>query len=292
MKRIALTGFSALLLLSAGPSRTHAQTRSPSFQYVVTAGGELSGSSTTYTAHAGSRQLIYFSNDKLTIAATVEVEDISGGAARLKVAARSYSGKVDRATSERELKSSLPREYTYVPIERLSMPVDGGGVLALVGAIADEAGNLSKPLAQLSPETEPGQILLMSPVFLRGDRVLANLRMGVATGPGMPGNPAVALYAPSEGLFIFALLPFEGACACQVVLGRAECSLQGSDYTLLSARPIAAVDHESKIWALHVPAYRPSKVGVSWPDREASMKAGALHNLLTELRVEGSTYPH
>jgi len=291
MKRIALTGFSALLL-SAGPSRTHAQTRSPSFQYVATAGGELSGSSTTYTAHARSRQLIYFSNDKLTIAASVEVEDIRGGAARLKVAARSYSGKVDRATSERGLKSSLPREYTYVPIEKLSMPVDGGGVLALVGAIADEAGNLSKPLAQLSPETEPGQILLMSPVFLRGDGVLANLRMGAATRPGLPGNPAVALYAPSEGLFIFALQPFEGASACQVVLLRAECSLQDSDYTLLSARPIDAVDHESKIWALHVPAYRPSNVGVSWPDSKASMRAGALHNLLTELRVEGSTYPH
>jgi hypothetical protein len=281
-----------VLLLSAGLSHTHAQTPSPSFQYVATAGGGLSGSSTTYTAHPGSRQLIYFSNDKLTIAATVEVEDIRGGTARLKVAARSYSGKVDRATCERELKSSARREYTYVPIEKLSMPVDGGGVLALVGAIADEAGNLSKPLAQLSPETEPGRILLMSPVFLRGDQVLANLRMSVGTGPGPPGNPAVALYAPSEGLFIFALQPFEGASACRVVVGRAECSLQGSDYTLLSARPIGAVVPESKIWALHVPAYRPSKVGVNWPDSEASMRAGALHNLLTELRVEGSTYPH
>jgi hypothetical protein len=292
MKRIALTGFSAVLLLSAGPSHIHAQTRSPSFQYVATAGGDLRGSSTAYTAHPGSRQLIYFSNDKLTIAALVEVKDISGGVARLRVAARSFSGKVDRATSESELKSVLPREYTYVPIEKLSMPVDGGGVLALVGAIADEAGNLSKPLAQLSPETEPGRILLMSPALLRGDRVLANLRMGVATGPGLPGNPAVALYAPSEGLFIFALQPFEGASACQVILGRAECSLQGSDYTLLSARPIAALDDESKIWALHVPAYRPSKVGVSWPDSKASMRAGALHNLLTELRVEGSTPSH
>ena len=281
-----------MLLLSAGPSHIHAQTRSPSFQYVATAGGDLRGSSTAYTAHPGSRQLIYFSNDKLTIAALVEVKDISGGVARLRVAARSFSGKVDRATSESELKSVLPREYTYVPIEKLSMPVDGGGVLALVGAIADEAGNLSKPLAQLSPETEPGRILLMSPALLRGDRVLANLRMGVATGPGLPGNPAVALYAPSEGLFIFALQPFEGASACQVILGRAECSLQGSDYTLLSARPIAALDDESKIWALHVPAYRPSKVGVSWPDSKASMRAGALHNLLTELRVEGSTPSH
>ena len=134
--------------------------------------------------------------------------------------------------------------------------------------------------------------MLMSPVLLRGDRVLANLRMGVGTGPGLPGNPAAALYAPSEGLFIFALEPFGGASACQVVLGRVECSLQGSDYTLLSARPITAVNDESKIWALHVPAYLPSKVGASWPDGEASLRAGAFRDLLMELRVEGSTNPH
>ena len=290
MKRIALTGFSAVVLLSAGPVHTRAQTRSPSFQYVVT--GEGDNGIITDTAHPGSRQLVHFSNDSLTIAASIEVEEIRGGVALVRVRAKSYPGRVDRETCEKGLQSARSREYTYVPIEKLSMPVDGGGVLALVGAIADEAGDLSKPLAQLSPETEPGQLLLMSPALLRGDRVLANLRMGVGTEPGLPGNPAVALYAPLEGLFIFAFQPFEGASACQVVLGRAECSLQGSDYTLLSARPIAAADHESKIWALHVPAYLPSKVGASWPDGEASMRAGALPNLLTELRVEGSTSPH
>jgi hypothetical protein len=93
MKRIVVTGFSAMLLLSAGTGRTKGQTRSPSFQYVATAGGNLAGSMTTDTAHVGSRQLVYFSNDNLTIAATIEVEDISGGVARLKVIAQSYPGK-------------------------------------------------------------------------------------------------------------------------------------------------------------------------------------------------------
>jgi len=292
MKRIVVTGFSAVLLLSAGSDHTNGQTRSPSFQYVATAGGDLRGSQTTYTAHPGSRQLIYLSNDKLTIAATIEVKDISGGVARLRVMARSFSGKVDSETCEKELKSALPREYTYVPLEKLSMPVDGGGVLALTGAIADEAGNLSKPLAQYSVEAEPGQLLLLLPVLLRGDRVLINLKMGAGTGLGLKGNPAVALYAPPEGLFIFALQPFEGATACEVILGRAACSLGGSDYTLFSARPITGGDHESKIWLFHVPTYLPSKVGVSWRDGEGSMKAGELHDLLTELKVEGSTSRH
>jgi len=292
MKRIAVAGFSAMLLLSAGSAHTYGQTRSPSFQYVVTAGGELRGSSTTYTAHPGSRQLVYFSNDRLTIAATIEVKDISGGVARLRVMARSYPGKVERQTCERELKSALPQEYTYVPLEKLSMPVDGGGVLALTGAIADEGGNLSKPLAQFSVEAEPGQLSLLLPVLLRGDRVLINLKMGAGTGLGLKGNPAVALYAPPQGLFIFALQPFEGATPCEVILGRAACNLEGSEYTLFSARPITSGDDESKIWLFHVPTYLPSKVGVSWRDGEGSMTAGELHNLLTELRVEGSTSRH
>ena len=138
-------------------SQSHGQTRSPSFQYVATAGGELRGMSTPYTAHPGSRQFVYFSNDKLTIAAAIEVEDIRGGVALLRARTKSYPGTVDRETSERELKSALPREYTYVPMEKLSLAVDGGGVLSLEGAIADESGNLSKPIAPLPVGPEARQ---------------------------------------------------------------------------------------------------------------------------------------
>jgi hypothetical protein len=149
----------------------HGQTRSPSFQYVATAGGELRGLSTPYTAHPGSRQFVYFSNDKLTIAAAIEVEDIRGGVALLSARTKSYPGTVDRETSERELKSALPREYTYVPMEKLILAVDGGGVLSLEGAIADKSGNLSEPIAPLPARPGAGQTVRVSPALLRGDRV-------------------------------------------------------------------------------------------------------------------------
>lgn len=286
MKGMVVAGLSAVALLSTESTHTYGQPKSPSFQYVITAGGDLRGSSITDTAHPGSRQLVYFSNEKLTIAAVIKVEDISGGVARLKVIAHAHSGKVDRQTSERELKSAQPREYTYVPVERLSMFVDGGGVLSLVGAIADEAGKLAKPLAQYPVETEPGQILLLSPVLLRGDRVLVNLKNGAGTGARLNGNPAIALYAPRGGLFIFALQPFEGATACSVTLSRAACNSEGSDYTLFSARPITG---ESEIWFLRVPTYLPSRVGRNWRDGEAWIRAGALRDLLAEIRLEGFT---
>lgn len=153
------------------------------------------------------------------------------------------------------------------------------------------AGNLSKPLAPHSVEPEPGQIILMFPALLRGDRVLINLKTGAGTGLGLSGNPAVAVYAPAEGLFIFALQSFEGATACGVTLGRAVCSLEGDDYTLFSARPITGGDQESKIWVLRVPTYIPSRVAVSWRDDEGSIKSGELSRLLAELRVEGFASP-
>lgn len=288
LSRIVFAGFSAVLFaLSVGLAYTYGQSGSPSFQYVAAAGGELRGSSTNYTAYPGSRQLVYFSNGRLTIAAIIEVKEISGGVALLKVRAKSYPGTVDRETSERELKSALPREYTYVPVEKLSMPVDGGGVLSLVGAIADKTGNLSKPLASHSVEAEPGQFVLMFPALLRGDRVLVNLKISAGTGTGLRGNPAVALYAPPDGLFIFALQPFDGATPCEVILGRAVCSLEGNEYTLFSARPIIGGDQESKIWVRRVSTYIPSRVGASWGDDEGSIKAGELSRLLAELRVEG-----
>jgi hypothetical protein len=163
MKRIVLIGFSAMVLLSTGSGQSHGQTRSPFFQYVATAGGELRGVSTPYTAHPGSRQFVYFSNDKLTIAAAIEGEDIRGGVALLRARTKSYPGTVDRETSERELESALPREYTYVPMEKLSLAVDGGGVLSLEGAIVDESGNLSKPFAPLPVGPKAGQTMLVSP---------------------------------------------------------------------------------------------------------------------------------
>ena len=285
----AFAGFSAVLVvLSLASAYTHAQSASPSFQYVAAAGGELRGSSTNYTAHPGSRNFLYFSNDKLTIAAIIEVEDIRDGVARLKVRAKSYSGTEDRNTSEQELKSAPVREYTYVPLEKLSMPVDGGGLLSIIGAIADQAGNLSKPLAPHSVEAEPGQIVLMSPALLRGDRVLLNLKVGAATGTALRGNPAIALYATPDGLFIFALKPFDGATPCEVDAGRAACTLEGNEYTLLAARPITAGDRDSKIWALHVSPYNPSRDGITWPKRSGSITAGELSELLRELKVEAS----
>jgi hypothetical protein len=152
-------------------SERHGQTRSLSFQYVATAGGELRGLSTAYTAYPGSRQFVYFSNDKFTIAAAIEVEDIRGGVALLSARTKSYLGTVDRETSERELKLALSREYTYVPMEKLSLAVDGGGALSIEGAIADESGNLSKPIAPLPVGPEAGQTARTSPAFLRGNRV-------------------------------------------------------------------------------------------------------------------------
>src|SRR2546429_8554908 len=106
MKRIGLIGFSAMVLLSTGSGHSQGQSRSPSFQYVATAGGEIRGLSTPYTAHPGSRQFVYFSNDKLTIAATIEGGDNHGGGALVRGRTKSYPGTGDRATIEEETQST------------------------------------------------------------------------------------------------------------------------------------------------------------------------------------------
>jgi hypothetical protein len=221
------------------------------------------------------------------MAASIEVEEIRGGVALIRVRAKSYPGAVGRETSERELQSTRPREYTYVPMESLSLPVDGGGTFSLVGAIADEAGNLSKPMAPHSVWPGEGEISLMSPAILRGDRVMVNLKNGAGAGPGIRGNPAIAVFAPPEDLFIFALQPFEGATACEVTLGRAEFNLEGNNYTLLSDRPIIGEDRESRIWVLHVSKYTPPRFEPSRGDGKGWVEPGKLPKLLTELGVKG-----
>jgi hypothetical protein len=164
-------------------------------------------------------------------------------------------------------------------------------MLSLVGAVADEAGNLSKPMALHSLWPRAGEISLMAPALLRDDRVMVNLKQGGGADRGLRGNPAIALFAAPEDLFIFALEPFEGATACEVLFGRAECRLEGSNYTLFSERPILAEDHQSKIWVLHVNKYIPSRVEKSWLDGQSWMRPGELPDLLSELKV-GGVAPH
>lgn len=65
-------------------------------------------------------------------------------------------------------------------MESLSLPVDGGGMLSLVGAISDEAGNLSKPLAPHSLWPRTGEITLIAPALLRDERVMVNLSKALA----------------------------------------------------------------------------------------------------------------
>jgi len=284
--RIAVVGACAAVVLlstfSAGLLYTRAQNGVASFQYVVMAEGDLAGNH-AFLARAGSRNAAFFSSGQRTIAASIEVEEIRNGVARLKVRARSYPGRVDRGAAEKSLVDAPAREYTYVPLETLRLPVDEDGVLTISGAIADERGELEKPLAQHSIETQVGQLMLMSPALMRGDRVLANLRG--SAGTGSMRSPAVAVYAPGDGMFLFALQPFTGAAACRVVLGRAECELDGEAYTLFSARPITGGEGP-KIWAFRVAGGTPGGTGVHWVrERNGAIAAGELGKLEAELGI-------
>jgi len=90
MKRTVAAGFlAAVIAMLAGGARSPSV--SPSFQYVIAGEGDVRGMSTD-TAHPGSRQLIRFSDDNLTIAASIEVEEIRGGVALVKVRTKSYPG--------------------------------------------------------------------------------------------------------------------------------------------------------------------------------------------------------
>jgi len=136
-----------------------------------------------------------------------------------------------------------------------------------------------------------GEISLMAPALLRDDRVMVNLKQGGGADRGLGGNPAIAVFAPPEDLFIFALEPFEGATACEVLFGRAEFRLESNNYTLFSERPILSEDHQSKIWVLRV-KYVPSKVEQGGVDGKGWVQPGELSDLLTQLKVKGIVSHH
>jgi len=80
-----------------GSGHTHGQSRVP--RSIRCHGGRGASRFVNYVHRSpGSSQLVHFSNDKLTIAAKIEVEDIRDGVALVRVRAKSYPGRVDRET--------------------------------------------------------------------------------------------------------------------------------------------------------------------------------------------------
>ncbi len=237
--RLAL-GVLGVLLLAAAADLVyiHAQGGETWFRYQIRPSGRLAGRMTGAISRPASSNLFTFSDNNETLAINIEVREIRDAAVQLVVRAKSFAGKPDRSTIVCWLISAPAQKFTYIPGQTLAIPAEGGGALTLTGTLVDRARNSSEDLERYPLHPKPEEIVANSPVLARGHQILLDLRDSAAEAENKSGNPAIVLYAPPEGLFAFALKPFEGAVPCEAILGQARCTLEAEQYTLFSATPI------------------------------------------------------
>jgi len=136
------------------------------------------------------------------------------------------------------------------------------------------------PVMATNPETllpEPGEFRLFNPVLIRDNQVLLN--MADSRGAATETDPAMALYSPGLGRFVFSTVPFQGAIEGKLQFSQISFTLEDKSYLLLTG---AQISRSGRIWVLHQPEWRP--VGFrSWrPEDEPMMEASSLQILLAE----------
>ena len=253
-------GLVAILGLSVGLGLMRGQGSGPWFQYEVT-GPERRGTSGN-VLQAGEFGTGEFSSsaDHRIIFYEVKALHVRNDSAQVEVRARRFSTESDgrggkfiieadghranitsRHDIGRMLVSATPQRFDYKPGQKLEIPVDGGGTLAMTGKVYQIRPNFwGFPV-----NPEPDEIVLTSPAMVRGQEFMGNIA-GSASATG--GNSAIGACVPPAGAFVFALKPFSGAIQGVAEFGRARFTIDGQDYILYSATPITGGQQPRDIW--------------------------------------------
>jgi hypothetical protein len=148
----------------------------------------------------------------------------------------------------------VPEETVWIePETKQEFPVAGLGSIEMTGVFMDH-----KPPLFFTPEDtvdpQPQEFRIVSPVLIRGKEMVFNFAGASSTGISAEAN--VEIYWPGEGRYLISATPFQGAVEARVNVSQIDFSLEGQEYTLLTAVPITRSEH---VWIKHEAAYRPSE---------------------------------
>jgi hypothetical protein len=253
----------AILALSIGINFKRAQSPARWFQFRIYPAG-LPGMESVpiRVAKSGYREpMAWFWNAQNTeaspsvskVGSIVSVVDIQTGRVRLAVRARGYGQDPNPELVERDLGNLKGHEYAYVPGETLEIAIEGGGTLLLSGQVSEQ-----QPKVAWGFPLEPGaNQMVLSHFTLIRDKQVVHPPDGASAMIGE--KEEVSLYVPGQGLFTFALRPFEGAVKGEASWSEAQFTIDDHHFYLLSGSPITGGAQPHDIWASLKADYLPPK---------------------------------
>ncbi|MBZ5537687.1 MAG: hypothetical protein LAO31_17155 [Acidobacteriia bacterium] len=272
--------------LAVGLQLVRAQSRGPWFEYEV--GDEDSGDA-HWSVHAlegpGSGRLGGASlatdrtsdpdgKNKTENGCVLYTHEIRKDAVFMGLRAYSVNGWLDDIGRKSAIQKAPEREFWYKPPETLRIPVNGFGDLKLTGRISEE-----RPIVSFTENPlflKENEVALRGFVLVKEEELIPTLAAGSAMSAS--GNdPAVAFYAPKEGLFVLALHPFEGAIEGRSYWGQVQFNLDGADYKVLSVTPITGGSQPRSVWI--------RRYWISGGE-DSPVMSGDLSHLLQEIKMK------
>jgi len=144
---------------------------------------------------------------------------------------------------KKELRDLSHHEFTYTVGEQFDVPVEGGGVLALLGQVVDHQPRIA---FGLPGEPGPDQIVLTSPLVLADATLLADLEN--ASSLAQDRNWGGRIYVPGTGQIVISLQPIPGAVQGEANWGDLRFTWQGRSYLVRTASPITGGDQTRAVW--------------------------------------------
>jgi hypothetical protein len=175
----------------------------------------------------------------------IAVTAIKEKSVQLGIRARKLSpGEADKGYSpEKELGDLQDHEFTYTVGDKLDVPIEGGGVLALRGQVVDHQPKIAWGMPG---EPDPDQIVLTSPMVISGETLLANLQG--ANSLAEDRNWGGRIYVPGTGQIVIALWASPGAVQGEANWGDLKFTWRGRSYVVRTASPITGGDQPRPVW--------------------------------------------
>ena len=173
----------------------------------------------------------------------VSVLDIQSGRVRVAARARHYPEPPSPESVEHDIGDLKGHDYAYVPGQTLEIPIEGGGTVLLSGQVFEQQPKLAWNLP-LDPAAN--QLILRNFALIRDKEVLSPVMGWCAIVEEK--DKGISLYLPGQGLFTFALQPFEGAVKGEANWSQAKFKIGGHHFDLLSGAQITGGDQPRDIW--------------------------------------------
>ena len=173
----------------------------------------------------------------------VSVLDIQSGRVRVAARARHYPEPPSPESVEHDIGDLKGHEYAYVPGQTLAIPVEGGGTFLLSGQVFEQQPKLAW---NLPLEPAANQLILRNFALIRDKEVLSPVMGWCAIIEEK--DKGISLYLPGQGLFTFALQPFEGAVKGEANWSEAKFKIDGHRFYLLSGAQITGGDQPHDVW--------------------------------------------